>query len=159
MNTAQRLHIIRIITKIDNNPDFSKKIGVKNTSTFKPEKNNSKKVAAGKWTGRRRYHVNVIIYHLFNRIYGKVLHLRTESILGNPEITLLRHLFSSDPDRNGGRRINLPGPANSDYRRNHRIACRWSLISKKNPSGLETSNRQIEVWFLNVESLEGSFLF
>ena len=48
MNTAQRLHLIRIITKIDNNPDFSKKIGVKNTSTFKPEKNNSKKVAAGK---------------------------------------------------------------------------------------------------------------
>ncbi len=48
MNTAQRLHLIRIITKIDNNPDFSKKIGVKNTSTFKPEKKNSKKVTAGK---------------------------------------------------------------------------------------------------------------
>ena len=48
MNTAQRIRMIRIITKIDNNPDFSKKIGVKNTSTFKPEKNNSKKVAAGK---------------------------------------------------------------------------------------------------------------
>ena len=48
MNTAQRLHLIRIITKIDNNLDFSKKIGVKNTSTFKPEKNNSKKVTAGK---------------------------------------------------------------------------------------------------------------
>ena len=48
VNTAQRLRLIRIITKIDNNPDFSKKIGVKNTSTFKPEKNNSKKVTAGK---------------------------------------------------------------------------------------------------------------
>ena len=48
MNTAQRLHMIRIITKIDNNPDFSKKIGVKNTSTFKPEKNNSRKVTVGK---------------------------------------------------------------------------------------------------------------
>ncbi len=48
MNTAQRLHLIRIITKIDNNPDFSKKIGVKNTSTFKPEKNYSKKVTAVK---------------------------------------------------------------------------------------------------------------
>ena len=48
MNTAQRLHLIRIITRIDNNPDFSKKIGVKNTSIFKPEKNNSKKVADGK---------------------------------------------------------------------------------------------------------------
>ena len=48
MNTAQRLYMIRIITKIDNNPNFSKKIGVKNTSTFKSEKNNSKKVTAGK---------------------------------------------------------------------------------------------------------------
>ena len=48
MNTAQRIRMIRIITKIDNNPDFSKKIGVKTTSTFKPEKNNSKKVTAGK---------------------------------------------------------------------------------------------------------------
>ena len=48
MNTAQRIRMIRIITKIDNNSDFSKKIGVKNTSTFKPEKNNSKKVTAGK---------------------------------------------------------------------------------------------------------------
>ena len=48
MNTAQRLHMIRIITKIDNHPDFSKKIGVKNTSAFKPEKNNSKKDTAGK---------------------------------------------------------------------------------------------------------------
>jgi hypothetical protein len=48
MNTAQRLHLIWIITKIDNNPDFSKKISVKNTSIFKPEKNNSKKVTAGK---------------------------------------------------------------------------------------------------------------
>ena len=48
MNAAQRLHLIRIITKIDNNPDFSKKIGVKNTSTFKPEKNNSRKVVAGR---------------------------------------------------------------------------------------------------------------
>ncbi len=48
MNTAQRLHMIWIITKIDNNPDFSKKIGVKNTSTFKPKKNNSKKFTAGK---------------------------------------------------------------------------------------------------------------
>ncbi len=48
MNTAQRIRMIRIITKIDNNPNFSKKIGVRNTSTFKPEKNNSKKVTAGK---------------------------------------------------------------------------------------------------------------
>lgn len=46
MNTAQRLHLIRIITKIDNNPDFSKKIGVKNTSKFKREKPITKKITA-----------------------------------------------------------------------------------------------------------------
>lgn len=48
MNTAQRLHLIRIITKIDNNPDFSKKIGVRNTSKFKTEKPITKKVTVGR---------------------------------------------------------------------------------------------------------------
>lgn len=48
MNTAQRLRMIRIITKIDNDPDFSKKIGVRNTSKFKAEKFITKKITAGR---------------------------------------------------------------------------------------------------------------
>ena len=34
MNAAQRLRLIRIIEKIEKNPEFSNKLGVKNTSDF-----------------------------------------------------------------------------------------------------------------------------
>lgn len=37
MNTAQRIRIIRLIKKIDKNPEFSNKIGVKNISEFTME--------------------------------------------------------------------------------------------------------------------------
>lgn len=37
MNTAQRIRIIRLIEKIDKNPEFSNKIGVKNISEFTME--------------------------------------------------------------------------------------------------------------------------
>ena len=35
MDTAQRMRLVRIIEKIDNNKDFSRRIGIKNVSTFK----------------------------------------------------------------------------------------------------------------------------
>ena len=34
MNAAQRIRLIRIIEKIEKNPEFSNKLGVKNTSDF-----------------------------------------------------------------------------------------------------------------------------
>lgn len=34
MDTEQRIKLIRIIEKIEKNPEFSSKIGVKNTSEF-----------------------------------------------------------------------------------------------------------------------------
>lgn len=34
MDTAQRIRIIRMIEKIEKNPEFSSKIGVRNTSEF-----------------------------------------------------------------------------------------------------------------------------
>ena len=34
MNVAQRIQLIRIIEKIEKNPEFSNKLGVKNTSDF-----------------------------------------------------------------------------------------------------------------------------
>lgn len=33
MDTAQRMRLVRIIEKIDNNKDFSRRIGIKNVST------------------------------------------------------------------------------------------------------------------------------
>lgn len=42
MNTEQRIKIIRLIEKIDKNPEFSQKIGIRNTSAFVSDK--SKKI-------------------------------------------------------------------------------------------------------------------
>ena len=38
MNVAQRIQLIRIIEKIEKNPGFSNKLGVKNTSDFISDK-------------------------------------------------------------------------------------------------------------------------
>lgn len=37
MNVAQRIRVIRLIEKIDRNPEFSNKIGIKNISEFTTE--------------------------------------------------------------------------------------------------------------------------
>ena len=38
MDTAKRMHLIRMIEKMDKNPEFSKKIGIRNKSEIKSEK-------------------------------------------------------------------------------------------------------------------------
>ena len=38
MSAAQRIRLIRIIEKIEKNPEFSNKLGVKNTSDFISDK-------------------------------------------------------------------------------------------------------------------------
>ena len=38
MNAAQRIRLIRIIEKIEKNPEFSNKLGVRNTSDFISDK-------------------------------------------------------------------------------------------------------------------------
>lgn len=38
MNTAERIQLIRIIGKIEKNPEFSGKLGIWNKSVFKPSK-------------------------------------------------------------------------------------------------------------------------
>ena len=38
MNVGQRIQLIRIIEKIEKNPEFSNKLGVKNTSDFISDK-------------------------------------------------------------------------------------------------------------------------
>ena len=42
MNVAQRIRLIRIIEKIEKNPEFSNKLGVKNTSEYLAEKEQKK---------------------------------------------------------------------------------------------------------------------
>lgn len=38
MDTEKRMQLIRVIEKIENSPEFSEKLGIKNKSEFKPEK-------------------------------------------------------------------------------------------------------------------------
>ncbi|MEQ2371833.1 hypothetical protein WMO28_13025 [Blautia sp. CLA-JM-H16] len=42
MEAAQRIQLIRIIEKIEKNPAFSNKIGIKNTSEYLSEKEQKK---------------------------------------------------------------------------------------------------------------------
>lgn len=43
MNVAQRIQLIWIIEKIEKNPEFSNKLGVKNTSGFISDKQRQRK--------------------------------------------------------------------------------------------------------------------
>lgn len=38
MGTEKRMQLIRMLEKMEQNPEFSKKIGIRNKSDFKPEK-------------------------------------------------------------------------------------------------------------------------
>ena len=42
MNVAQRIRLIRIIEKMEKNPAFSNKLGIKNTSEYLAEKEQKK---------------------------------------------------------------------------------------------------------------------
>ncbi len=42
MEAAQRIRLIRIIEKTEKNPEFSNKIGIKNTSEYLTEKEKNK---------------------------------------------------------------------------------------------------------------------
>ena len=44
MNAAQRIRLIRIIEKIEKNPEFSNKLGVKNTSGFISDSNHMREL-------------------------------------------------------------------------------------------------------------------
>lgn len=43
MNILKRQHLIRIIEKMERNPEYSKKIEIKNISVFKPVNNSGEK--------------------------------------------------------------------------------------------------------------------
>lgn len=38
MDTAKRMQLIRVLEKMERNPEFSKKLGIGNKSEFRPEK-------------------------------------------------------------------------------------------------------------------------
>ena len=63
MNTEQRIKMIRLIEKIDKNPEFSQKIGIRNTSAFVSDK--SKKITTDSHVeedGRRRRRMLTLLF-------------------------------------------------------------------------------------------------
>ena len=89
MNAEQRIRLIRIIEKIEKNPEFSNKLGLKNT--FQKEKKD----------------VISIIYYLYDLVCWKIFYIWFKSILGNHEITLHSYFLSHDIDRDGSMRVNI----------------------------------------------------
>ena len=107
MNAARRIRLIRIIEKIEKNPEFSNKLGVKNTSDFISDKQRKNESLTIWWVLEGEKDVIIIIYYLYDLVCWKIFYIWLKSILGNPEITLYGYFLSGDIDWNGGRRINV----------------------------------------------------
>ena len=107
MNVAQRIRLIRIIEKIEKNPEFSNKLGVKNTSDFISDKQRKNESLTIGWVLEGEKDVISIIYDLYDLVCWKNFYIWLKSILGNHEITLYGYFLSSDINWNGDRRINV----------------------------------------------------
>ena len=107
MNAARRIRLIRIIEKIEKNPEFSNKLGVKNTSDFISDKQQKMNHSQLDECQKEKKDVIIIIYYLYDLVCWKIFYIWLKSILGNHEITLYDYFLSSDIDRNGSRRINV----------------------------------------------------
>ena len=99
MEAAQRIRLIRIIEKMEKNPTFSNKLGIKNTSEYLAEKEqkNERHMSEGV------KNVIVIIYNLYNLVCWKIFCFWVKSILGNYETTLYSYFLSGDIDWYGYR--------------------------------------------------------
>ena len=99
MEAAQRIRLIRIIEKMEKNPAFSNKLGIKNTSEYLAEKEqkNERHMSEGV------KNVIVIIYNLYNLVCWKIFCFWVKSILGNYEITLYSYFLPGDIDWYGCR--------------------------------------------------------
>ena len=107
MNAARRIRLIQIIEKIEKNPEFSNKLGVKNTSDFISDKQQKMNHSQLDECQKEKKDVIIIIYYLYDLVCWKIFYIWLKSILGNPEITLYGYFLSGDIDWNGGRRINV----------------------------------------------------
>ena len=103
MEAAQRIRLIRIIEKMEKNPAFSNKLGIKNTSKYLSEKEHKKWKTHIRMSFRRRKNVIVIICNLYDLVCWKIFYIWIKSILGNYEITLYSYFLSGDIDWYGYR--------------------------------------------------------
>ena len=107
MNVAQRIQLTRIIEKIEKNPEFSNKLGVKHTPGFIIDKQRKNETLTNGRALEGEKNVISIIYYLYDLVYWKIFYIWLKSILGNHEITLYGYFLSGDLNWNGSRRINI----------------------------------------------------
>ena len=103
MEVTQRIRLIRIIEKMEKNPAFSNKLGIKNASEYSAEKEQKRWKIHIRMSFRRRKNVIVIIYNLYDLVYRKIFYIWFKSILGNHEITLHSYFLPGDIDWYGYR--------------------------------------------------------
>ena len=103
MNAAQRIRLIRIIEKIEKNPEFSNKLGVKNTSDFISDKQQKMNHSQLDECQKEKKDVIIIIYYLYDLVCWKIFYIWVKSILGNYETTLYSYFLPGDIDRYGYR--------------------------------------------------------
>ena len=120
MNATQRLRLIRIIEKIEKNPEFSNKLGVKNTSDFISDKQQKMNHSQLDECQKEKKDVIIIIYYLYDLVYWEIFYIWLKSILGDHEITLHSYFVSSDINWNGGRWINVYSISTIDHWWNYR---------------------------------------
>ena len=106
MNAAQRIRLIRIIEKIEKNPEFSNKLGVKNTSDFISDKQQKMNHSQLDECQKEKKDVIIIIYYLYD------------------------YFLSSDIDRNGSRRINVYSFSTIDHWWDYRT-CNFTFIKSQ----------------------------
>ena len=103
MNAARRIRLIQIIEKIEKNPEFSNKLGVKNTSDFISDKQQKMNHSQLDECQKEKKDVIIIIYYLYDLVCWKIFCFWVKSILGNYEITLHSYFLPGDIDWYGYR--------------------------------------------------------
>ena len=103
MNVAQRIRLIRIIEKIEKNPEISNKLGLKNTSDFISDKQQKMNHSQLDEYQKEKKDVISIIYYLYDLVCWKIFCFWVKSILGNYETTLHSYFLPGDIDWYGCR--------------------------------------------------------
>ena len=103
MEATQRIRLIRTIEKMEKNPAFSNKLGIKNISEYLSEKEQKNERHISEWVSEGVKNVIVIIYNLYDLVCWKIFYIWIKSILGNYEITLYSYFLSGDIDWYGYR--------------------------------------------------------
>lgn len=80
MEAVQRIRLIRIIEKMEKNPEFCNKFGIKNTSEYIAEKEPKK--AYIRMSFRRGKNVIIIVYDLYDLVCRKIICFWVKSIWG-----------------------------------------------------------------------------